>query len=216
MDENVLFFFLNLNNISKLLKSVAWSVVSSWIYDQFCLEPLVRKGTTNDSSTDLSSILLYRPDPHISKAAITANQKLGFLKRNLKGCPADLKKMAYLSSVRASLEYAAIIWDPHLDKHKTMLESIQRKAARWIKSDYGRTSSVTAMLQSLRLETLEERRKCSRLTFMYKIMHDLVAVPMTYLDLVRNQRATRESEDSPHKKSSWSHAAPPRNSSSTL
>ena len=130
-------------------------------------------------------------DPHISKAAITANQKLGFLKRNLKGCPADLKKMAYLSSVRASLEYAAIIWDPHLDKHKTMLESVQRKAARWIRSVYGRTSSVTAMLQSLRLETLEERRKCSRLTFMYKIMNDLVAVPMKDLDLEKNPRATR-------------------------
>ena len=48
-------------------------------------------------------------DSHISRSTITASQKLGFLKRNLKGCPPDLKKMAYLSTVRSSLEYAAII-----------------------------------------------------------------------------------------------------------
>ena len=130
-------------------------------------------------------------DPHISRAAISASQKLGFLKRNLKGCPAELKKMAYLSTVRSSLEYAAIIWDPHLDKHKTMLERVQRKAARWIKSDHRRTSSVSAMLQSLQLNTLEERRKASRLTFLYKIMNDHVAVPMADLGLERNPRATR-------------------------
>ena len=130
-------------------------------------------------------------DPHISRTAITASQKLGYLKRNLKGCPAQLKKLAYLSSVRSSLEYAAIIWDPHLDKHKTMLESVQRKAARWITNDHRRTSSVTAMLQSLQLDTLEERRKVSRLTFMYKIINNHVAVPMADLGLERNPRATR-------------------------
>ena len=107
-------------------------------------------------------------DHHITKTAIAANQKLGFLKRNLKGCPAELRKMAYLSTVRPTLEYASVIWDPHLSKHKTLLESVQRKAARWITSDYRRTSSVTTMLQTLQLQTLEDRRKTSSLTYMYK------------------------------------------------
>ena len=71
-------------------------------------------------------------DAHITKTVISANQKLGFLKRNLKGCPTNLRKMAYLTTVRPTLEYASVIWDPHLVKHKTLLESVQRKAARWI------------------------------------------------------------------------------------
>ena len=78
-----------------------------------------------------------------------------------------------------------------MEKHKILLESVQRKAARWIKSDFGRTSSVTAMLQSLQLDTLEERRKTSRLIFMYKVLNGLVAVPLTELGLEKNQRAAR-------------------------
>ena len=120
-------------------------------------------------------------DPHLTKAAITVNQKLGFLKRNFKGCPADNKKMVYLSSVRLSLKYAAIIWEPHLEKHKTL----QRKAALWIQYDC--TSSVIVMLQSLQLETLQEGRKASRLTFVFTIINERVAVPMTDLVLERNK-----------------------------
>ena len=107
---------------------------------------------------------------HIQKVSTTANQKLGFLKRNLKGCPKDLKKLAYITTVRTSLEYAAIIWDPHQQNHKAQLEMTQRKAARWVQNNYSRRASVTNMLTNLRLEPLEERRRIARLTFMYKIL----------------------------------------------
>ena len=87
--------------------------------------------------------------PHISRTAVTASQKLGFLKRNLKRCPSGLKRMAYVSVVRSGLEYASTIWDPHLVKHKNLLENVHRKAARWITSHFHRTSSVTRMLNTL-------------------------------------------------------------------
>ena len=80
--------------------------------------------------------------PHIQKVATTANQKLGFLRRNLKDSPKNLKKLACITTVRSSLEYAATIWDPHLQKDKTLLEKTQRSAARWISNDYSRHSSV--------------------------------------------------------------------------
>ena len=67
----------------------------------------------------------------------------------------------------------------------------QRKASRWICNDYGRHSSVTNMMANLRLETLEERRRITRLTFMYKILHDVVAVPPEELGIQRNPRASR-------------------------
>lgn len=129
--------------------------------------------------------------PHISNVSTKANQKLGFLKRNLKGSPTDLKKLAYIAIVRSSIEYASAIWDPHLAKDKTQLEGVQRKAARWIQGDYQRTSSVTSMLKSLQLDTLEERRRASRLAFMYKILREEVAVSPTDLHIERNPRAVR-------------------------
>ena len=94
--------------------------------------------------------------------------------------------MAYVSFVRSGT-----IWDPHLVKHKNLLENVQRKAARWITSDYQRTSSVTRMLNTLQIEPLEDRRRANRLTLLYKIIHENVAMPLEELDLQRNQRATR-------------------------
>ena len=128
---------------------------------------------------------------HIQKVHIAANQKLGFLKRNLKKCPKDLRYTAYTTIVRTGLDYAATIWDPHQKGHKNQLEMVQRKAARWICNDYGRHSSVKQMLQKLNLEPLEERRRVARLVLMYKILNQEIAVPPEDLGLQRNPRATR-------------------------
>ena len=84
-----------------------------------------------------------------------------------------------------------MIWDPHQQGQKQLLEKSQRKAARWIANDYGRKSSVTSMLTELGLEPLEERRRISRLTFLYKVLHEEVAVPQQDLGITRNPRATR-------------------------
>ena len=93
--------------------------------------------------------------------------------------------------VRSTLEYAAIVWDPYQANQTAALERVQRKSARWIKGDYKRLSSVTTMMESLRLEPLDQRRRNSRLTFLYKILNDGVALTPDDLDLVRNRRATR-------------------------
>ena len=55
--------------------------------------------------------------PHIDSIATRANSTLGFLRRNLKHCPKELKELSYLSLVRSKLEYAAATWDPHYDRH---------------------------------------------------------------------------------------------------
>ena len=125
----------------------------------------------------------YYPDPDITAICTKANQKLGFIKRNLKGTPREFKRLAYVAFVRSGMEYASIIWNPHYTKDSDALR-VQRKAARWITSKHDRGTSVTALLHQLHLEPLEERRRISRLTFLYKILNEHVAVPMNQLDLV--------------------------------
>ena len=51
---------------------------------------------------------------HVQSVYSKANSTLGFLRRNLRRCPAKLKKSAYILLVRSTLEYAASVWDPHL------------------------------------------------------------------------------------------------------
>ena len=74
--------------------------------------------------------------PHIRNINKKANSTLGFLKRNLKHCLKSCKKTAYLTLVRATLEYSAVIWDPHLQKDIDQLERVQRRSASFITGDY--------------------------------------------------------------------------------
>ena len=91
---------------------------------------------------------------HISSGVKKANSHLGFLRRNPRGCPQHLKRIAYVTLVRYLLEYSATIWDPHLAKDKGVLEAVQRRAARWIQGNYSSRSSVNARALMPSLRTL--------------------------------------------------------------
>ena len=47
------------------------------------------------------------------------------------------------------LEYASPVWDPHTQCNINDIESVQRRAARFVSNDYSRTNSVTSMIQAL-------------------------------------------------------------------
>ena len=62
-------------------------------------------------------------------------------------------------------------------KDITKLEKVQRNAARFIKRDYSRHSSVTDMMKDLNWKPLQTRRREHRLVLLYKIVNNLVAIP---------------------------------------
>ena len=51
---------------------------------------------------------------HIDNITRSANQTLGFLKRNIRVHNKDLKSIAYKTLVRPQLEYASTVWSPTL------------------------------------------------------------------------------------------------------
>ena len=55
--------------------------------------------------------------------------------------------------VRPIIEYVAPIWDPYYNTDIYKLEKVQRRAARWILSEYSRTTSVTSLLSVLNIRT---------------------------------------------------------------
>ena len=118
-------------------------------------------------------------DSHINNICQKANRTIGFLKRNLNISNSDIKNKAYTSLVRPTVEYASPVWDPYLQKDKHKLEMVQRRSARYVTNRYHHdhnTSSVDTMLQHLQWPTLEERRKTSRLTLLYKISNNEVNI----------------------------------------
>jgi len=67
---------------------------------------------------------------------------------------------------RPMLEYASAVWDPYLVKDINSLEMAQRRAARWVTSNYGWQSagiSVSSILDNLQWHSLASRRQTSRL-----------------------------------------------------
>jgi len=133
---------------------------------------------------------------HIAQVRNQASSKLAFLQRNVRVSSPHLKEQLYKSLVRPTLEYACSTWDPHEQKLIYQLESVQRRAARWVLCRYHNTSSVTDMMRDLAWKSLEQRRTHSRLCMMYKIHHSLVAIPHGLLHLTNttNTRQTRSSQ----------------------
>ena len=129
---------------------------------------------------------------YINKICNKANSTPGFIRRNLKHCNRKCKETTYISLVRSLFDYSSTVWDPHLQKDIDRIENIQRRAARFIYSDYKRTSSVTAMMNELGWKPLNERRKEQRLVLLFKIVNDLVAIPAEN-NIEYNQRPSRTS-----------------------
>ena len=64
------------------------------------------------------------------------------------------------------------VWDPHQLYLISNIEKIQRRATRWILSDFSRYSSVSTMLAQLQWFSLEKRWSDSCLCTFYRILHD--------------------------------------------
>ena len=106
--------------------------------------------------------------PHIRNITKKANSTLGFLKRKLKHCSKSCKKTASLALLRSTLEYSAVVWDPHLQEEIDQLERVQCRSARFITIDYSSRDqgSITRMLDNLELTPLQDRRRSARLAYL--------------------------------------------------
>ena len=60
------------------------------------------------------------------------------------------------------MEYCSSVWDPYEKGDVATLDKVQRRAARFVKGDYQRESSVTQMICDLAWRGLEARRAVSR------------------------------------------------------
>ena len=128
--------------------------------------------------------------PHISTIAHKAHQRLGFVRRNLRGCPYAYRETAYQSLIRSQMEYCGAIWDPTTKAATDSLERVQRKAARWARGVYGVTS-VTGLLKELGWAEMKDRWRNQRMTIIFKILNNLIAIEQDTLDIKPARRPQR-------------------------
>ena len=117
---------------------------------------------------------------HIVYIPLKAGATVGFLRLDLRNCPKECRRLAYIALVRSRLEYAETVWDPNYQQDIVKPERVQRQAARFMTKDY-RTREpgcMNQMLQDLNLPPFAERRRQACLGLMYKITGGLIpAIP---------------------------------------
>ena len=107
-----------------------------------------------------------------------ANRTLGFLRRNLYSCPQEVKEAAYKESMRPVLDYGSSVWDRPDVVLQGELESVQKRAARFVTGNYSyETGTVTGILGQLKWESLKKTRKDNRLILLYKGLKGKTSVP---------------------------------------
>ncbi len=75
---------------------------------------------------------------HIQKILSKARRNLNMIRRNISNAPHVTKEQAYMSFIRLSVEYAHTVWDPYQQTHINQVGRIQRKAMRYVTSNYER------------------------------------------------------------------------------
>ena len=105
-------------------------------------------------------------EDHIASKVRKANAMAGLIRRSFSFLNCHLFRKLYLAFVRPHLEYAQVVWAPHLKKHIEMLENVQVRATKMV--DGLGSLSYPERLRKLDLPTLVHRRSRGAMIELYK------------------------------------------------
>ena len=116
-----------------------------------------------DLSLLTSDVLSW--NSHIANITAKANSILGLIKRTCRDVnDVTTLKALYCSLVRPRVEYASQVWNPYTKGNISLIESIQRRATKFIlKSD----DEYLVRLRKFRLLSLEDRRFMADVGFFF-------------------------------------------------
>ena len=112
--------------------------------------------------------------PHVASTAAKTSPALGFLKRNLKKCPAVLQEHACMCLLYSGLCQSHMRSAPEKTRTYPLSRGLNFRAAPYDTCNYYCLSSVSSNMQPLGLYTLEDWRREVGLTWFYKqrvLMH---------------------------------------------
>ena len=97
-------------------------------------ETILKEQATKYLGVTITSDLSW--SKHISNIRAKASRTLGLIRRYFGPCDRTVKEKAYQCLVRPQIDYTASVWSPYTHRDKSMLESVQRQAARFTLGDY--------------------------------------------------------------------------------
>ena len=139
--------------------------------------PLHLNGNPLESVTSFKYLGVYISSDlfwseHVKQVCVKAKRVTGLLYRNFyHHVPGPRLLQLYKSLVRPHFEYAAVIWSPHRQSDKLLLERVQKFALRMVTRDWH--LSYPDLLNETDVMSLQSRREVARLCQLYKILNSL-------------------------------------------
>ena len=124
---------------------------------------------------------------HIAKTVNKANSIMGTIRRSFKYLNYQTFKTIFCAHVRIYLEYANPFWSPYKKKDIVLIESVQKKATKFLPGMIGLT--YEQRLRKINLPTLSYRRLRGSMIETYKIFNTYDQEAAPHLQL--NENATR-------------------------
>ena len=119
---------------------------------------------------------------HIESVCCRARQQLGFIYRFFSPhCDAGTILALYKAHVLPMLDYACIIWDPHLRKDQLLLESVQHFALKIASQTWN--SDYQTLWTHYDLAALVNRRSYFKLLGTFKFVHGFLYCPGGYFPI---------------------------------
>ena len=124
-----------------------------------------------------------------------ASSRLGLMKRTLHFIKDSKQKRAfYLALVRSIFEHCSVIWKPSTVQLTHKIESIQRKAVKWILGEHFHHYNdyeYLMRLKDLDLMPMEYKFKYSDLVMFHKIYHgkSVIKLPQYLVPITHNDRS---------------------------
>lgn len=138
---------------------------------------LTRVNEIRDLGVTLDSKLTFIP--HIDKMLNKAFKQLGFILRVSKPFKNSLTyKLLYNSYVRSHLEFASVVWQPTFNTHADRIERVQHKFVKALDFRTGRTYvDYDTSVKHHNIPLLSHRRDLFDVTFLYKLINNLIDAP---------------------------------------
>ena len=137
---------------------------------RYLLRNVILKEVSNAKYLDVTMNTRLSWKKHVHAICSKANQTKQFLQRNLVACKPETKLQCYKTFIRPIVEYSSSVWDPVGNNQLTkQIESVQRKAARWITNNWNYDVSSGQIAKELQLQSLSERRELARLKLLHSI-----------------------------------------------
>lgn len=184
---NAIHEWCSLNNLplnSSKCKAVSFSRKSRIISFSYTIKQTVIERCTSVKDLGIYFDNQYTFTLHMSNIVTEAVKILGFIIRNSTPFTSvDTIKLLYNSFVKSKLEYGSIIWYPIYAYQINLIESVQRKLAKYIlyRLDGAyppRGIDHSELLHRCHLHSLEIRRFGFSVTFLHKLLHNNLACPL--------------------------------------